>query len=106
MSLYWFLAQNGSNFYQKCPKNGNLAKNVSISSKNTVWTHKKAIKVFHNNDDFLENSKVHIGSRNWAFRVPEGTLGKLAPKLTENPFFRQFSEKPPIIIWDYKTSDG
>ena len=33
---------------------------------------KKAIKVFHNKDDLLENSKVHIGPKNWEFRVPKG----------------------------------
>ena len=28
---------------------------------------KKAIKVFHKNDDLLENSKVQIGPKNWTF---------------------------------------
>ena len=46
-------------------------KNVSISRKNTVI--KKAIKVFDNDDDLLENIKVHIGNKNWAFWVPKGT---------------------------------
>ena len=44
---------------------------------------KKAIKVFHNNDDLLENSKVQIGHKNWTFRVPKGAKKFFLPQLRQ-----------------------
>ena len=38
---------------------------------------KKAIKVFHNDDDLLENSKVHIGTKSRGFWVPKGAKNRL-----------------------------